>query len=66
MARDINKILKDYDLITQEIEEPFTLGDMRQIYDTVASKGKIASYDTIATALRYAFVIGYQEAQKNA
>ena len=66
MARDINKILKDYDLITQEIEEPFTLGDMRQIYNTVAEQGKNPSYDTIDIALRYAFVVGYQEAQKNA
>lgn len=66
MARDINKILKDYELITQEIEEPFTLGDMTQIYNTVAEQGKNPSYDTIDIALRYAFVVGYQEAQKNA
>ena len=66
MARDINEILKEYDLITQGIEEPFTLGDMTQIYNTLEEQGKSPSYDTIATALRYAFVIGYQEAQKNA
>lgn len=64
MARDINKILSQYDVITQETKEPFTLGDMRQIYNKVAEQGKNPSYDTIDTALRYAFVIGYQEAQK--
>lgn len=65
MARDINKILNEYNTITKKIEDPFTLGDMRQIYDTVAGSGKIASYDTIDTALRYAFVVGYKEALKD-
>ena len=65
MQRDINQIMEEYEAITRETKEPFTLGDMRQIYETAAEQGKSPTYDTIDIALRYAFVVGYKEAQKN-
>ena len=63
MARDINKIISEYDTIVTEDKEPFTLGDIQAIYNK-SLEGDYPAYNTIDNALKFAFVIGYKEAQK--
>ena len=68
MARgktEVNNIINEYDNLVTEEREPFTLGDIGAILEIAKDKEPVdTTFYAIDNALKFAYVMGYNEALK--